>query len=162
MLLKIKKIIKQIIPYQYHFFLFSKSRKYVNESIRKEQVKFNLSDHVYLQVYWKIYGIGKGPALIFNAFEEEAIRFDFYGVTGHFHITVTEFAPHSPTLLWLKEKTVIEQIDRAIFELENNLYWYLSRHPLKKVRNLKVNKVILKEALTKAKRQLLEYENKTA
>lgn len=60
----------------------------------------------------------------------------------------------------MPEKTVEEQIDRAIFELENNLYYWLQRHPDRQIRSLKVDQSRLKIATEKAKEKMLEFAEK--
>ncbi|MEM9922570.1 MAG: hypothetical protein AAF915_02245 [Cyanobacteria bacterium P01_D01_bin.50] len=163
MITSVKKIIKSIIPYQFHFYFQGKSRNYVNKDIRKDSIKFNIDDHVYLEVYWKIYGIGKGPALIVNALGEEVLKFDCYGPgKGHYHVIVTELQPNCRSILHLPEQTVELQIERAIFEIKNNLNWYLERHPLAKIRKLKIQKSQLQAVTEELHNQMIEYHEKVS
>ncbi|MGC1244638.1 MAG: hypothetical protein WA865_00345, partial [Spirulinaceae cyanobacterium] len=79
---------------------------------------------------------------------------------AHCHIQLIECQKKSRSRLFLPEKTVKEQIGRSIFELQNNLYYWLQRHPDSQVRRLKVDKSKLQIATEKAKGKMLEYAEK--
>ncbi len=135
-----------------------KSKK---DKIREDVIHFEIEDGVGLEVYWKVLKIGSSAAVIFYAFGYEILRFDCYveGL-GHAHIQLVECQQKCKSRLLLPEKTVEEQIDRAIFELENNLYYWLQRHPDSQIRRLKVDKTRLKVAAEKAKEKMLEFAEK--
>ncbi len=157
----LKNLAKTIVPVQYHFYLRRRRTAETYADYRKEMVCFWVDDRIRLDVYWKILNLGKGPSLILNIFGEEVLRFDFFGEgAGHYHVTVPEFKASAKSLLFLPEKTVSAQIDRAIFELTHNLDWYLHRHPLGKIRNLSVNKTKLQHVAAQAQAQLLAYIGK--
>lgn len=159
---RLRPLIESILPYPYHFYIQTSQRaSYVNRKSRHDIVRFEIADQAYLEVYWKVFGIGRGPAIALYIDEEEILKFDCYGSgKGHYHIQ--SFLPQAPrhTLLHLPEVTVEAQIDRALFELDRNLPWYLERHPLNHVRDLKVNKANLKQVLAQAKTLMLDYTNR--
>ncbi len=154
----VKNLVKSVIPHRYHFYLQRRKTAEKYASDRKENVRFNVTDQVYLDVYWKILNLGKGPALILNVMGEEVLRFDFFGQgAGHYHVTVPEIEPNSKSLLFFAEQTIPEQIDRALFELNKNIDWYLHRHPLRQIRQIKIDKSRMRQATEAAKAQLLAY-----
>jgi hypothetical protein len=158
---KLKQRIQRIVPFSMRFYLMRQERAHVNARMRKhrqDMVDFPLGEGAYLQVYWKIYGVGRGPALALYISDEEVLKFDFYGAEkAHYHVQLMQPAPRRYSALLLREKSVPEQIDRAIFELENNLYWYLERHPFASVRQFRVRKSTLKSVLSEIKPLLISY-----
>lgn len=160
--------IKKIIPFHYHYY-FEKKRRAAfihnirQNGVRQDVVHFAIADNAYFEVYWKIYGIGRGPALVLFIDNEEIIKFDFFGITGHFHIQTMLPEPPKQTKqnrLFMPEKTVEAQINRAFFELENNLYWYLERHPLAVVRRFHIEKAHLRQLLREIRPLLMAYQTR--
>ncbi|MTJ54230.1 hypothetical protein FJR38_17025 [Anabaena sp. UHCC 0253] len=135
-----------------------KSKK---DKIRKDVVDFEIGDNVGLEVYWKVLNVAEGPSVIFHALGYEILRFDTY-INGqwHCHIQLIECQPKCKERLFLPETTVEEQIERAIFELEKNLYYWLQRHPDRQIRLLKIDQTRLKIATEKAREKMLEYAEK--
>ncbi|MGC1247132.1 MAG: hypothetical protein WA865_13045 [Spirulinaceae cyanobacterium] len=135
-----------------------KSKK---DQIRNDVVHFEIAENVGLEVYWKILKVAEGPSLIFYALGYEILRFDTY-INGqaHCHIQLIECQKKSRSRLFLPEKTVEEQIERSIFELQNNLNYWLQRHPDSQVRKLKVDKSKLQIATEKSQGKMLEYAEK--
>jgi len=160
MIQSLKKFAKAILPYQYHFYFQRRRPAETHADCRHELVQFRVGEQAHLDVYWKDVRAGKGPSLILNILGEEVLRFDFFGGRGHYHAIVLEFQPKSESRLFLPELTVEEQIDRAIFELNRNLDWYLQRHPLAKIRKIKLDKSQLKQATEQAQAQLIAYIGK--
>ncbi|MGB3509301.1 MAG: hypothetical protein WBA93_08675 [Microcoleaceae cyanobacterium] len=135
-----------------------KSRK---DQIRNDVVDFEIAENVGLEVYWKIVKVAEGPSVIFHALGYEILRFDTYiGGQAHCHIQLIECQQKSKSRLFLPEKTVEEQIERAIFELEKNLYYWLQRHPDRQIRMLKIDQTRLKIATEKARGKMLEFAEK--
>jgi hypothetical protein len=58
--------------------------------------------------------------------------------------------------IWLPEKTLEEQIERAIFELQRNSSYYLKSHPRRKVRNTLFNQERLAAVCAEMKSKMLE------
>lgn len=129
--------------------------------IRNDVIHFEIDEKVGLEVYWKNLQVAKGPSLIFHAFGYEILRFDTY-INGqaHCHIQLVECKKKCKSRLLLPEKTVEEQIDRAIFELENNLYYWLQRHPDRQIQSLQIDQNRLKIGTEKAKEKMLEFAEK--
>lgn len=135
-----------------------KSKK---DKIRKDVVDFEIGDNVGLEVYWKVLNVAEGPSLIFHALGYEILRFDTdINGQGHCHVQLIECQPKCKERLFLPETTVEEQIERAIFELEKNLYYWLQRHPDRQIRLLKIDQTRLKIATEKARDKMLEYAEK--
>ncbi|MDJ1172692.1 hypothetical protein [Roseofilum capinflatum] len=135
--------------YQYH--------QLDREETRRDIVHFSITENSGLQVYWKSLKAGVSVAVIFCTFEYEALRFDcFLSGKGHFHLQLMECQDKCKEHLLMAESIVEEQIDRAIFELENNLYYYLQRHPDRRVRVLKVERSQLKAATQSARAKMLQ------
>lgn len=158
----IRNLATSIFSYMYARSL-KKQHQYKSKKaqIRKDVIHFEIENGVGLEVYWKILNIGRSVAVIFYAFGYEILRFDCYveGL-GHAHIQLVECQQKCKSRLLLPEKRVEEQIDRAIFELENNLYYWLQRHPDRQIRTLKVDQTRLKVATEKAKEKMLEFAEK--
>ncbi len=135
-----------------------KSKK---DQIRNDVVHFEITENVGLEVYWKILKVAEGPSLIFYALGYEILRFDTYiGGQAHCHIQLVECQKKCKSRLLLPEKTIEEQIERSVFELKNNLSYWLQRHPDSQVRRLKVDKSKLQMAAEQAKEKMLEYTEK--
>ncbi len=157
---KLKVWIKAILPHPFHFYFQKKRRAASRRAVRRDVVQFELAKNAYLEVYWKIFGVGQGPAIALYVEDEEVLKFDCYGKTGHYHMQMLEpTAPKRP-MLWMLEETVEAQVERALFELERNLHWYLERHPLKAVRQTKINRTRLKTVLPEARACLLAYQDR--
>ncbi len=168
--LKVKKIalsqkmelpqqILNLLPYPCRYYFQKEIRKASPKAVRQDVQQFHLEPNVYFETYWKKYGIGKGPAVIFYAFEEEVLKFDFFGKgKGHFHTQLLKPAPTEREVLFFAEETVKAQIERAIFEFEHNLYWYLQRHPLKSIRQLQFDNDSLIKTLKLVKAKLISYD----
>lgn len=158
---KLRQAAQEVLPFSVWFYLNREERARTDAKMRKhrkEMMSFPLGEGAYLQAYWKIYGVGRGPALALYVGNEEVLKFDFYGYDkAHYHVQVVQPSPNRYSALMIREDSVPEQIDRAIFELENNLYWYLERHPLASIRQFRVKKTILKSVLAEVKPLLLSY-----
>lgn len=90
---------------------------------RRDIKRFSLGHSAFFETYWKIYGIGRGPALALYVNEEEVLKFDFYGYgKGHYHVQVSQPLNCRQHAIFMPETSIPEQIERAIFEIENNLY----------------------------------------
>ncbi|MBW4575027.1 MAG: aldo/keto reductase [Aphanothece sp. CMT-3BRIN-NPC111] len=128
------------------------------KEINKKRVYFTINEDVYLEVYWKSWDLGKGSTVAFNAYGEEVLKFDCFGEgSGHCHITLLTPDQRCEPRLFLPEKTVEAQIERAMFELTTNLYYWLQRHPHQRIRKLQLDPVHLQTAITQAHSKMLEY-----
>lgn len=166
-----KSIIKAFLPSLYNTYhqhreqvnYRRRSLKKINEerqSHRQDIKRFPLGNSAFFECYWKIYGIGRGPALALYINEEEVLKFDFYGRgKGHYHVQVSQ--PHNcrSHALFMVEQSIPEQIERAIFEIENNLDWYLERYPTQAIRSFRPQKYQLKSLSPEIRSTLLGYIN---
>lgn len=91
-------------------------------------------------------------------FDDEVLKFDCFGKDkGHYHTNL--YCPYQPkeNRFYFSEKTVEEQINRTIFELTKNLSYYLQRHPKRRIRAIKIDRVALESVCIKARDKMFEY-----
>jgi hypothetical protein len=87
---------------------------------------------VEIHVFWKQVDAGSGPSCSVFVLGHELMKFDCFGEPyGHFHIALSARAGSTCNILRFDVATVEQQIDRAVFELANNLVYYCERcvHP---------------------------------
>lgn len=97
------------------------SRPNPNPIVRHDLLEFRIEENLNLLVHWKTLDIGKGPAVVLQAFEKEILKFDCFGTKkGHYHIS-----PHYDFRIYFVEETVPDQISRSIKELIINGLRYL-------------------------------------
>ena len=113
-------------------------------SVRNDCTDLPICDGVYVQVYWKKLKLGKGPALSLFMLDEEILRIDCFGKgAGHLHVAF--FLPgKGENRLWMHEATILEQIERARFELYRNHRYYQSRIPNPRIRAIKIDREKMK------------------
>ncbi|MDH3280737.1 MAG: hypothetical protein OEQ18_06385 [Gammaproteobacteria bacterium] len=96
-----------------------------------------------------------------NVHGHEAVKFDCYGQhAGHYHVQVGQWRRRHVNILRLPEPTREAQIERAIFELRNNVRWYLDQHPLRNVRKIELDRDRLHDATVQAHDLLHSYLEK--
>jgi hypothetical protein len=155
-----------------HWFYFTNDRRVwwftgEAEEMRKRPnlVRYDLQEGCFLETYLnnQIGADGKlyfGAAACLVVHEFDIMRFDCVGYPiGHYH-----FAARYPYgirkgltgEIWLPEKTIEEQIDRAIFELQRNSGFYLQKHPKRKVRNTRLNEERLAAVCAEMKSKMLK------
>lgn len=134
-------------------------REYV--SPRSRAVRFDVQPGVHLSVFWKEVVNGVGPGIALVVAEEEVLRFDCFGAgVGHYHVEparrtglVGEFASR----LWLAEKDVEAQIDRAAFELTANVVAHVCRNANPLVRATRIDRERMAVAVEQGKAVMLQY-----
>lgn len=115
-----------------------------------------------LELYWKSVDLGTGPAIILHVLDQYVMRFDCFGEkAGHAHLYLIEPEGHCESRLFLPEKTVEAQIERALFELSTNLDYWLSRHRHPSVRKTQLSSAKVAEAIAQA-RDVMQAHNRTA
>lgn len=142
---------------------FRKNRKnkrpdYLNNppQLRKDVSNIKVQDDVYLQVYWKVLEIGKGPAVVLFVFGEEILKFDCFGKDrGHYHVNGEKVSYGNK--IFFEECNSSEQIDKTILELGNNLKLYLQQNIKQKVRELEIDQKNLEEALSRVKSIMVQF-----
>jgi hypothetical protein len=126
---------------------------------RRDTVRYDVQEHVYLTTYWKVLANGKGPATSLFVHGEEVLKFDCFGRNkGHCHIGFARPKKRCRERLYLAEQTVEEQIARTAFELTVNLPYYLDRHPARRVRSITLDAQRFKEIVDKVCLQMLEFQ----
>ena len=111
-----------------------------------------------IDVFWKSLQFGKGPALSVFIGGEEFAKFDCFGPDkGHFHLALFTPFPTSQYRIWFSEDLVAEQISRTIFEIENNLDYYLERAANPVSRNFELQQDKLLEVLPKIETRMRQF-----
>jgi hypothetical protein len=101
-----------------------------------------------------------GPAACLVVHGFDIIRFDCVGYPlGHYH--AARLYPYGIRRglageIWLPEKTIEEQVERAMFEVQRNWSYYLGSHPRAKVRNTRINEQRLAAVCAEMKSKMLE------
>ena len=120
---------------------------------RYDTAFFDIGDGLTLAVYWKDLPLGRGPAFSIHAGASEPLKFDCFGKDlGHFHTEAPSVGPQREGRIWLPEPTRHEQVDRALFEIEKNAVYYISRSPWLAGQDLRPDPEKLSEACDKARR----------
>jgi hypothetical protein len=89
------------------------------------------------ETYWKDVEAGRGPALIVWLDYRKILKFDCFGKErGHYHVALPAWARRSVEFdrIFLPEDTVEAQIERVVFELRQNLRYYLLHCPYRGAR----------------------------
>ncbi len=123
-------------------------------------VIYPVQDHAYIAVYWKDLPIGKGPAISLYVYNKEVFRFDCFGEgRGHYHTNLTQpsLAPSEDGRFYMSERTIKDQIERSIFELQTNTLNHLRKNFDPRVTFFKLDPVRMKNACREAKAKMLEY-----
>lgn len=132
---------------------------------RTRLVRYELQEGCFLETYLndQIGTDGRryfGPAANLVVHGSDILRFDCLGSPlGHYHVA----APYPYGIrkglvgeIWFAEKTMEEQIDRTIFELQRNAGHYLRIHPRRKVRNTCLDRERLAAVCAAMKAKMLE------
>lgn len=122
------------------------------KTIRHDVCFFPLGPLAKLEVYWKLTGLGRGPAIILHVLDQYVMRFDCFGEkAGHAHFYMVTPEQHCKSRLFLPEKTVELQIERALFELSTNLDYWLARHRHPSVRRARLDAAVVATAIEQAR-----------
>lgn len=127
-------------------------------------VRYDLQEGCFLETYW-IDRAGSdgirytGPAAFLVVHGCEILKFDCYAYPmGHYHIE----APYPYGIrkglqgnIWLPEKTVEVQIERAAFEVQRNSQHFVQSHPRRKVRRTRFDEQRLATACAEMKAKML-------
>lgn len=127
---------------------FDLSRPYEDRFPARYDTRFfDLGDGAQLAVYWKDLPLGIGPALSVHIGASEPLKFDCFGPRdGHFHTEIPRQSPGGGGRLWLPEPSRGEQVDRALFEISENLEYYLRRSHRAEAQSVVIDPDLLREA----------------
>jgi len=127
-------------------------------SIRKDLYKINIQDNIYLLVFHKTHNEGSGPAVSLYINEFEFLKFDCFGKDlGHYHI----FYKTYNDMIYFTEKTRVEQINKTVYELLNNLNFYLQKSDISDIKNFTFNSSSnINNSIELMKEKMLLYEEK--
>ena len=101
-----------------------------------------------------------GPAVCLVVHDFDVMRIDCLDFPmGHYHTAKPYPYGISRSLagnIWLPEKTIEAQVDRAIFELLRNSDHYVLSHPKRKVRNTRLDEARMAAVCAEVKAKMLE------
>ncbi|MDB5575989.1 MAG: hypothetical protein JWR80_1165 [Bradyrhizobium sp.] len=155
-----------------HWFYMTNDRRFwwltgETEEMQKRPrlVRYELQEGCFLETYLndQTSADGRryfGSAACLVVHGSDILRFDCLGQPlGHYHVAAPY--PHGIRRglvgeIWLPEKTIEEQIDRTIFELQRNSGFYLQKHPRRKVRNTRLDEQRLAAVCAEMKSKMLE------
>ena len=124
-------------------------------SIRKDVLKIDIQENAYMLVYHKNIDIGFGPTVVLFFYDKEYLQFDCFGEKhGHYHV----FNKTKDVQIYFTEKTVLEQINKASYEMTNNIQTYLKASNLEKIRNFQIDMDVFRSKVLIAIETMLEYE----
>ena len=126
-------------------------------------VIYPVQDHAYLAVYWKDLPIGKGPCVSLYVHDKEILKFDCFGEDrGHYHANMdqTSLIPKGEERLYFKERSIEDQVERSIFEIQRNAAYHLQRNFDPRITRFKLDRARLETASREAKQKMLEYASK--
>lgn len=133
--------------------LVRKKSDFRPDLIRKDLQIIPIEYNLRFLVYWKVLEIGKGPAVILQAFDTEILKFDCFGKSkGHYHI-----APNDEFRLFFFEEAVPEQINRTITELRHNGLRYLKQQADPRIKSLRPDPQKYFEAILQAEKLLTHF-----
>lgn len=125
----------------------------VSHQVRRDLKEIPICEDLSFLVYWKVLKIGKGPAVVLKAFDDEILKFDCFGQhDGHYHI-----APNYNFRIYFFEKTVSEQIQRTLDELSANGLRYLGLQKDTRIRAIKPSLIQYQAAIDAVEKQLTHF-----
>jgi len=125
-------------------------------SVRKDVLKIDIQENVYMLVYHKNLDIGFGPTVALYLYDVEYIKFDCFGETrGHYHV----FNKKTDVRIYFTEKTVLEQINKVQHDLTNNVQTYLEASNNNKIREFILDMDVFRGKIPIAINTMIAYEN---
>jgi hypothetical protein len=118
-----------------------------------------VTSQIVFETYWKDVEAGKGPALIVWFEHRKILKFDCFGKgRGHNHLSVPVHSKRTEEFnrIFLPEETIEAQIERVVFELRTNLFYYLARAPHRRARVASIPKSQLTCAVEEVRALLYE------
>ncbi len=128
-----------------------------SKPMRKDVHTIILQPNVEFDTYWKDTGkVGAGPTVAIYAYEIEILRFDCFGaLKGHYHVFSDLCNKQSDEhRISFKETTREEQIDRTIWEIENNLLSLIRLIANNRIRSIEIDRNSLKNIIPQLKKSL--------
>jgi hypothetical protein len=140
----------------------SLGQRWVRRKARQDWQRNPMAPGVDLMTYWldeQLGGGGTGPCIAVFCHGFEVLRFDcFGGRRGHFHITPftpwTIFNSKFERRLQFREQTPQEQVEHALFEITENLDFYLQLNPRRSVRKVRIDPEVRRRVCDLARQQL--------
>lgn len=114
---------------------------------------------VWLHVYWLTLETQAGPSASFIVLGDEVMRLDCLGAgNGHMHLNLRQvrgYREGGAARLYFREQTWNGQIERACFELENNLPYALATNRARNIRATRLTAAELGRAAAFARVEML-------
>jgi hypothetical protein len=118
-------------------------QRWLRRKARQDWAAHSLGPGIDLVTFWldqKIGGGGTGVCVALFCHGYEVLRFDCFGPGGHYHLTPLTLWPVRRRRLDFLADTVEGQIDEALFQIRQNLDFYLEINPRRCVRRLRVDR----------------------
>jgi hypothetical protein len=139
----------------------SLGQRWLRRSARQDWTIHEVAPGVDLVTFWldeRIGGGGTGVCMALFCHGYEVLRFDCFGEEfGHYHLTPLTLWPVRRRVLEFYEDTVEGQVEEALFQLSQNLDFYLQINPKRRVRKIKVAPDARTRACNSARDRLHEY-----
>jgi len=154
----VKRFVLPLLPTAGHRWL--RAYKAASPSHDHRDVAFvQVTPEIVFETYWKDVEAGKGPALVVWCDYRKVLKFDCFGKgRGHYHISVPVFSKRTEEFdrIFLPEETIEAQIERVVFELRTNLFYYLARAPHRRARKARIDEPQLTRAVEEVRKLLYE------
>jgi hypothetical protein len=117
-------------------------QRWLRRKARQDWIIHQVSPGVDLVTFWldeRIGGGGTGVCMALFCHGYEVLRFDCFGrAFGHYHLTPLTLWPVRRRVLAFYEDTVEGQVEEALYQLTQNLDFYLQINPRRCVRKLRI------------------------
>jgi hypothetical protein len=140
-------------------------QRWLRRKARQDWTVHPLGPGIDLVTFWldqRIGGGGTGVCMALFCHGYEVLRFDCFGRGGHYHLTPLTLWPVSRRRLDFRTDTVEGQIEEALFEICQNLDFYLQINPRRCVRSIRVDQEARVRACESARAQLHGYLDRVA
>ncbi len=138
-------------------------KRWLRRRVRQDWMVHEIAPGVDIITFWldeRIGGGGTGVCVSLFCHGYEILRFDCFGPDGHFHI-----APFTPWgIFGVKERRLLfkvdtpeEQVERCLFEIQENLDFYLQLNPKRCVRATRVDHDARVRACESARQRLHDH-----
>jgi hypothetical protein len=138
-------------------------QRWLRRKARQDWTIHPVAPGVDLVTFWldqRIGGGGTGVCMSLFCHGYEVLRFDCFGKdSGHYHLSPLTLWPVRRRVLGFYEDTVEGQVEEALFQIDQNLDFYLQLNPRRCVRKLRVDRAARKQACDRARARLHEHLN---
>jgi hypothetical protein len=138
-------------------------QRWLRRKARQDWTIHPVAPDVDLVTFWldqRIGGGGTGVCMSLFCHGYEVLRFDCFGrELGHYHLSPLTLWTVRRRVLGFYEDTIEGQVEEALFQIDQNLDFYLQLNPRRCVRKLRIEREARKHACDRARLRLHEYLN---